>query len=96
MCGTNTGFLRVLAQVAVDALDQPLEVLAGQVAAPLPYISLSRTAPSWRGVDRFDQVAQGQHDLGAAAADVGHGHVLAVRSKARCTLKNARRASCSA
>ena len=73
MCGTNTGFLVLFAQMAVDADDQGVEPFVGDGVAEL--LAQPHRA-QLRGVDRFDQMAESQHDFGAAAADVDDGDVL--------------------
>ena len=65
--------LGVLAQMAIDAGQQLVEALGrGRVGIDFA----QPHGAQLRGVDGLDQVAEGQHDLGAAAADVDHGHVL--------------------
>ena len=44
MCGTKTGFLRVLAQVAVDAVDSSSSKPSADAVSA--YTSLRRTAPN--------------------------------------------------
>ena len=66
--------LGVLAQMAVDARRPARRNPRAMAVSAIDFAQPHRA--QLRGVDGLDQVAGGQHDLGAAAADIGHGHVL--------------------
>ncbi len=59
--------------MTVDAAQQRLEAFVGRGFTEL--FTQPHGAQLGR-IDGFDQVAKGQHDFRAAAADVHHGHVL--------------------
>ena len=77
--------------MTVDVVDHFQEIVAGHAGPVAEHFAEPHRA-ELRGVDGLDQVAVGQHDFGAAAADIGDGRVLVGQIEtARCTLKKASR-----